>query len=341
MKGSSGGKAVGYFAAGIGVLLLLLLISFSVGKYPVSVTELLRLIWFKILGVPSGLPETAETVVFKVRGPRVLASMVVGGALAVSGAVYQGLFRNPLVSPDILGVSSGASLGAVLGIYFSLGVVGIQSLAFIGGLAAVAAVYLIGNFLRHHDPILSLVLAGVVIGTLLGSVVGLIKYLADPYNQLPAITFWLLGSLTGITAADLWAILPAVIIGLVPLYLLRWRINVMTLGDEEAQALGVDTRRIRLVVVAAATLMTAAAVSISGIIGWIGLLIPHFARLLVGPDFSRLLPAAALLGAGYLLGVDTLARTVSTMEVPLGVLTAFIGTPFFIWVLAVTQKAWR
>ena len=144
--------------------------------------------------------------------------------------------------------------------------------------------------------------------------VGLIKYLADPYNQLPAITFWLLGSLTGITAADLWAILPAIVIGLVPLYLLRWRINVMTLGDEEAQALGVDTNRIRFVVVAAATLMTAAAVSISGIIGWIGLLIPHFARLLVGSDFSRLLPAAALLDASYLLGVDTLARTVSIGE---------------------------
>ena len=304
-------------------------------------SELLRLLWFKISGTPSGLPDTVETVVFNVRGPRVLASMVVGGALAVSGAVYQGLFRNPLVSPDILGVSSGAALGAVLGIYFSLGVFGIQALAFAFGLGAVAAVYLIGTFLRHHDPILTLVLAGVVIGTLLSSVVGLIKYLADPYNQLPAITFWLLGSLTGITAADLWAILPAIFFGLVPLYLLRWRMNVMTLGDEEAQALGVDTGRLRLVVVAAATLMTAAAVSVSGIIGWIGLLIPHFARLLVGPDFARLLPAAVLLGAGYLLGVDTLARTISTIEVPLGVLTAFIGTPFFIWVLAVSHKAWR
>ncbi len=330
-----------YFALAVTALALLVMISFSVGRYPVSANELLRLLWFKVSGTPSGLPETVETVVFKVRGPRVLASMMVGGALAVSGAVYQGLFRNPLVSPDILGVSSGAALGAVLGIYFSLGVFGIQALAFAGGLAAVAAVYLIGALLRHHDPILTLVLAGVVIGTLLGSVVGLIKYLADPYNQLPAITFWLLGSLTGVTAADLWAILPAIFFGLVPLYLLRWRMNVLTLGDEEAQALGVDARRLRLVVVAAATLMTAAAVSVSGIIGWIGLLIPHFARLLVGPDFARLLPATLILGAGYLLGVDTLARTISTIEVPLGVLTAFIGTPFFIWVLAVSHKGWR
>ena len=329
------------FGLAIICLLLLFLISFSVGRFPVTISELLHLMWSKITGTPNNLPGAIETVVFRVRGPRVLASMVVGGALAVSGAVYQGLFRNPLVSPDILGVSSGAALGAVLGIYFSLGMVGIQVLAFAVGLGAVAAVYLIGTFLRHHDPILTLVLAGVVIGTLLSSVVGLIKYLADPYNQLPAITFWLLGSLTGITPADLLSILPAIAAGLVPLYLLRWRINVMTLGDEEAQALGVDTQRIRLVVIAAATLMSAAAVSVSGIIGWIGLLIPHFARLLVGPDFARLLPAAVLLGAGYLLGVDTLARTISTIEVPLGVLTAFIGTPFFIWVLAVSHRAWR
>jgi iron complex transport system permease protein len=340
-KSSRGRSEALRFGLAIVCLLLLCLISFSIGRFPVTIGELLHLLWSKLTGIPSGLPGTLEAVVFSVRGPRVLASMVVGGALAVSGAVYQGLFRNPLVSPDILGVSSGAALGAVLGIYFSLGVVGIQVLAFAVGLGAVAAVYLIGTFLRHHDPILTLVLAGVVIGTLLGSVVGLIKYLADPYNQLPAITFWLLGSLTGITAPDLWAILPAIAAGLVPLYLLRWRINVMTLGDEEAQALGVDTQRIRLVVIAAATLMSAAAVSVSGIIGWIGLLIPHFARLLVGPDFARLLPAAVLLGAGYLLGVDTLARTISTIEVPLGVLTAFIGTPFFIWVLAVSHRAWR
>ena len=330
-----------FFVICLAALALLVVISFAVGRYPVSVSELLHLFWSKISGAPSGLPVTLETVVFKVRGPRVLAAMIVGGALAISGAVYQGLFRNPLVSPDILGVSSGAALGAVLGIYFSLGVFGIQALAFGAGLGAVAAVYLIGTLLRHHDPILTLVLAGVVIGTLLSSVVGLIKYLADPYNQLPAITFWLLGSLTGVIGADLWAILPAIAVGVIPLYLFRWRMNVMTLGDEEAQSLGVDVQRVRFVVVAAATLMTAAAVSVSGIIGWIGLLIPHFARLLVGPDFGRLLPAAVLLGAGYLLGVDTIARTISTIEVPLGVLTAFIGTPFFIWVLAISHKAWR
>jgi iron complex transport system permease protein len=255
----------------------------------------------------------------------VLSAVAIGATLAAAGSAYQGLFRNPLVSPDILGVSTGAALGATLGIYFSLAVAGIQGLAFALGLAAVAAVYAVGASLRRHDPILVLVLAGIVIGTLLGSCISLLKYLADPYNQLPAITFWLLGSLASITVVDLLSILPGVLVGLVPLWLLRWRMNVMTLSEEEALTLGVDTRRVRLVVITAATLMTAAVVSVSGVIGWIGLLIPHFARLLVGPDFSRLLPAAMLLGAGYLVAVDTLARTIAPLEIPLGVLTAITG----------------
>jgi iron complex transport system permease protein len=220
--------------------------------------------------------------------------MVVGGALAVSGAVYPGLFRNPLSDSGyprgIVGPRSAPSSGFIFPSASSAYKYWRSPL----GSGAVAAVYLVGIFLLLRRPLLALVLLGVLLGTLRSSVVGLIKYLADPYNQLPAITFWLLGSLTGITAVDLWAILPAICFGLAPLYLLRWRMNVMTLGDEEAQALGVDTQRVRMVVVKAATLMTAAAVSVSGIIGWIGLLIPHFARLLVGPDFGRLLPASIL-----------------------------------------------
>jgi len=332
-------RALGFALAG-GLLIALGLAAFSVGRYPIAPGDLAALLWAKLSGAPHGLPPAAESVVFKVRGPRILASIAVGAALAAAGAAYQGLFRNPLVSPDMLGVSSGAALGAVLGIYLSLGVAGIQALAFAMGLAAVAVVYAIATALRRHDPVLVLVLAGIVIGTLLGSCISLIKYLADPYNQLPAITFWLLGSLSAITLADLRTVLPSVAIGLVPLWALRWRMNVMTLGDEEAQALGVDTRRIRLTVVGAATLMTAAVVSVSGIVGWIGLLVPHLARLLVGPDFGRLLPAAMLLGAGYLLAVDTLARTIAPVEVPLGVLTAFIGAPFFIWLLAVSRRGW-
>jgi iron complex transport system permease protein len=320
---------------------LLVALAFAVGRFPVAPGELLTVLWAKLRGVPHDLPATVEAVVFRIRGPRVLAAMAVGATLAAAGAAYQGLFRNPLVSPDLLGVSSGAALGAVLGIYLSLGVAAIQALAFAFGLLAVVLVYGIGSALRRHDPTLVLVLAGVVIGTLLGSCVALLKYLADPYNQLPAITFWLLGSLAAVTPADVFAVLPAVGLGLVPLVLLRWRLNLMTLGEDEARALGVDTTRLRAAVVAAATLMTAAVVSISGVIGWIGLLVPHLARLLVGPDFGRLLPASLLLGAGYLLGVDTLARTLARIEIPLGVLTAFLGTPLFVWLLATSRRGWQ
>ena len=323
------------------LLVALTFVSFSVGRFPVGPTSLVRLLAAKVTGAPSDLPPAVETVVFRIRGPRVLAALAIGAALAAAGAAYQGLFRNPLVSPDILGVSAGAAFGAVLGIYLSLSVIAIQALAFVIGLGAVAAVYLVSAFLRRHDPLLTLVLAGVLIGTLLGSCVALVKYLADPYNQLPAITFWLLGSLSGLTVRDLLATLPAVAAGLVPLYLLRWRMNVMTLPDEEARALGVDTGRMRLIVIAAATLMTAAVVSVSGVIGWIGLLVPHAARLLVGPDFGRLLPTSMVLGGGYLLAVDTLGRTMAAIEVPPGVLTAFVGVPVFVWLLAASRRGWQ
>lgn len=315
-------------------------IAFAIGRYPVSLIELGRVLLAKITGEPSGLSPAIETVVWQIRGPRVVAAVLVGAGLSVAGAAFQGLFRNPLVSPDILGASSGAALGAVLGIYFSLGVFGIQGLAFVGGLAAVVAVYGIGSALRGGDTILVLVLTGVVVGSLLGAGIGLIKYLADPYNQLPAITFWLLGSLASVTAGDIAAILPAMGLGLVPLVLLRWRVNLMSLGDEEARALGLETRRLRPILVAGATLVTAAAVSVTGVIGWIGLIVPHVARLLVGPDFRRLLPASMLLGAGYLTAVDLLARTVASIEVPLGILTALVGAPFFLWLLAAGKRGW-
>jgi iron complex transport system permease protein len=286
------------------------------------------------------VPPAAENVILLVRGPRVLAAVLIGSALAVAGAAFQGLFRNPLVSPDILGASSGAALGTVLGIFFSLGVVGIESLAFAGGLVAVAAAYAIGSALSARDPILVLVLAGVVIGALLGAAVGLVKYLADPYNQLPAMTFWLLGSLASTTAADLVPLAGPVLIGALVLVALRWRMNVMSLPEEEARALGVPTGPLRIAIVAAATLVTSASVAAAGIIGWVGLVVPHLARALVGPDFPRLLPTAALLGGGYLLFIDTLARTAAPIEIPLGILTAVIGTPFFIWLLAGMQRTW-
>jgi iron complex transport system permease protein len=323
------------------VLCGVIVAAFAVGRYPVAPADLFRIVWSWAGGAAHGLDSTLETVVLQIRGPRVIAAVLVGAALAGAGAAYQNLFRNPLVSPDILGVSAGAAVGAVLGIFLSLGVVATQSMAFAGGLAAVAMVYVVARAVRGHDPLLVLVLAGVVLGALLGACVALMKYLADPYNQLPAITFWLLGSLASTDAHDMWVAAPLLLVGLIPLWLLRWRINVLSLDDDEARALGVSAGRIRLVVIVAATLMTSAAVSISGVIGWIGLVIPHFARLLTGPDFSKLLPVSVLLGAGFLVAVDTLARTMANIEVPLGVLTAFVGTPLFLWQLATARRGWR
>ncbi len=324
----------------LGVLALGLLVAFTVGRYPVTLAELIEVLVSRLMGRAAAVPPAVENVVLLVRGPRVVAAVLVGGALAVAGTAFQGLFRNPLVSPDILGASSGAALGAVLGIYFSLGVIGIEGLAFAGGLVAVAAAYVIGSLLHSRDPILVLVLTGVVVGALLGAGVGLVKYLADPYNQLPAMTFWLLGSLAATTVADLLPLTGPVAVGTIVLIALRWRLNVMSLPEDEARALGLATGPFRIAIVAAATLVTSASVATSGIIGWVGLVVPHLARALVGPDFPRLIPTAALLGGGYLLFIDTLARTAAPVEIPLGILTAIIGTPFFIWLLAGMQRNW-
>jgi iron complex transport system permease protein len=324
----------------LGVLVLGLVVAFTVGRYPVSLAELADVLLSRLTGRASSASPAVENVVLLVRGPRVVAAVLVGAALAVAGTAFQGLFRNPLVSPDILGASSGAALGAVIGIFFSLGVIGIESLAFAGGLIAVAAVYVIGSLLQSRDPILVLVLTGVVIGALLGAGVGLVKYLADPYNQLPAMTFWLLGSLAATTVADLLPLIGPVAVGTIVLLALRWRLNVMSLPEDEARALGLATGPLRIAIVSAATLVTSASVATSGIIGWVGLVVPHLARALVGPDFPRLIPTAALLGGGYLLFIDTLARTAAPIEIPLGILTAVIGTPFFIWLLAGMQRTW-
>ncbi len=317
-----------------------LIAAFAIGRYPVSLADVARVIWSRVGSEPAGVDPAVQSVVLSIRGPRIVSAALVGAALAVAGAAFQGLFRNPLVSPDILGASSGAALGAVIGIYFSLGVLGVQVLAFAGGLAAVTAVYAVGSALRSPDPVLVLVLTGVVIGALLGAGVGLVKYLADPYNQLPAMTFWLLGSLASATPGDLLPLLGPVAVGTTVLLILRWRMNVLSLPDEEARSLGLATGPLRIAVIAAASLVTAASVAAAGIIGWVGLVVPHLARFLVGPDFSRLLPTAALLGAGYLLLIDTLARTAAAVEIPLGILTAVIGTPFFIWLLASAHKSW-
>lgn len=332
----AGRGTIGLLVAAVALLSMGALL---VGPFPLGPFEAMGRLLDAIAGRDAA-GDAATTVLVSIRLPRIAGALLVGAALAAAGACYQTLFRNPLVSPDILGVSAGAGLGAVLGIFLSLPVAAIQFMGFAGGLGAVALVGFVAAAIRHGDRTLILVLAGVVVGALTGAATSLLKVLADPYDQLPAITFWLLGSLAGVKGEDIWPAAPVVLAGLVPLVLLRWRINVLSLGDEEARALGIEAARLRLAVVVCATLVTASVVAIAGVVGWVGLVIPHIARMLVGPGFGRLLPVAALLGAAYLLVVDTLARTISSVEVPLGILTAVVGAPFFLWLLARGRRAW-
>jgi iron complex transport system permease protein len=303
------------------------------GSFPLALPDVLGLLAERLGGPPAGLPAMADTVLWQIRGPRVLAAVIVGAALAASGVALQSVFRNPLAAPDLLGVSAGAAVGAVLGIFLGWTVWAIQGAAFVGGLAAVAIVYLVGSALPMRDRTLSLVLVGIAVGSMLGSVVALVKTLADPYTQLPAITFWLLGSFASIGAADLVGLLAFGLLGLAPLLLMRWRSDALMLSDDEVRALGVRLQALRLSLVLGATLLTAATVAAAGIIGWIGLVVPHAARLLVGASVARLLPVAMLLGALLMLGIDTVGRSVGQAELPPGVLTALIGAPVLFFLM--------
>ncbi|WP_368910971.1 FecCD family ABC transporter permease [Proteus vulgaris] len=318
------------------VFAIVALIALTSGKYSLTSNELWTLVSNKLTG-NTGYNRT-ETVFWQIRLPRVLAAILIGGGLAIAGAAYQGMFRNPLVSPDILGVSSGAGVGAVFGIFLGQSMLSIQLFAFVGGLTTVALVYFIARLAKQHDPVLSLVLVGIAISALCGSAISLMKILADPYTQLPSITFWLLGGLSTITASDLRSVAPLMLVGFIPLILLRWRMNILSLSDEEARALGLNVEITRLVFILSATLITASAVSIAGIIGWLGLIVPHIARLLVGANFSQQLPVSLLVGAIMLLMTDTLARTIANIELPLGILTSAIGAPFFLMLLLRTRK---
>jgi iron complex transport system permease protein len=318
------------------LLIAAALVAAGIGPYPIPPQSVVETLWQRLTG--GDVQNTIDTVLFNIRLPRIVAAGFVGAALSAAGAAYQSLFRNPLVSPDILGVSTGAGFGAVVGILLGFPVAMIQFLGFAGGLVTVIVVVTLARALRSSGDVLVLVLAGIVVGALAGAAISLVKVLADPYDQLPAITFWLLGSLSGIKAHDVAATVPVVLIGLAPLILLRWKIGVLSLGDDEARALGVEVGRLRAVVIAAATLVTASVVAISGVIGWVGLMVPHMARLLIGPRFDRLLPAAILLGATFMIGVDTLARSAARIEIPLGVLTAVIGGPVFVWLLAHNRR---
>ncbi|MCI1945712.1 FecCD family ABC transporter permease [Clostridium luticellarii] len=317
------------------------ILSLTLGRYGIPLSQLFNIFTSKILNLSVTWPETLETVLFQVRIPRIIAAMMVGAALAAAGATYQGLFKNPMVSPDILGASAGAGFGAAVAILMSFNVIGIQFSAFLIGLAAVILTYTIASIIGKGDnAILVLVLTGMVISTLFSSFVSITKYVADPESKLPAITFWLMGGLSSVSARDVMILIIPLVLGIVPILLLRWKLNVLSFGEEEAQAMGIDTRKIRVIVIICSTLLTAASVSISGMIGWVGLIIPHVARLVVGPNYKILLPASMLIGSTFLLLVDDVARSAFTVEIPLGILTAIIGAPMFIYLLIKGKRGW-
>lgn len=315
------------------VFLAVLLGSLLVGRYALSPGQLIHMLWTRISGGAADWPLSDDKVVFAVRLPRVAAAALVGAALAVSGAAYQGMFRNPMVSPDILGASTGAGFGAAVAILLGAGYFGISAAAFCCGLLAVAAAWLVSR-LSKADQAVALILAGMMISSLFSAGTSFVKLVADTQQQLPAITYWLMGSLSSIKDKDVVFLAIPVALGMIPLFFLRWRMNLLTVGEEEAQSMGVNTRRLRGAVIVCATLLTSASVAVSGMIGWVGLVIPHFCRMLFGYDYRRLIPAGALFGAAFLLAVDDIARLVTTGELPLGILTAFVGAPLFLYLIA-------
>ena len=280
-----------------------------------------------------------ETIILNIRLPRIIAAFLIGGTLSLTGAAYQGMFRNPMVSPSILGVSSAAGFGASLAILLGLGIFWVQSISFLCGLGAIFVVYVVSLTVgKQHDRYLTLILSGMVVSAIFTALISLIKYMANPYDTLSSIVYWLMGGLSNIGFPDLKYVAFIVLPGSILLSLSGWKLDVLSFGDDEAKSMGIHVERLRVTIIVIATLMTAAVVSISGIIGWIGLLVPHIARMIVGPGNSYLLPASFLVGAAFLMMVDDFSRIVSSMEIPLGITTALIGAPFFIFILLRANK---
>ena len=313
-------------------MLVCIVLAACVGKYPVSPEESLNIMLSALLGKTGNASEMTVNVVLGLRVPRILASVIVGGALSMSGAAYQGIFKNPLVSPDFLGVSSGACIGAAVAILLSLSATYISVLAFVFGIAAVLITVAIPAIMRNRSNVM-LVLSGIIVGTAMSSILGFIKYIAAPNTQLASITYWTMGSFSYITLADLLAILPIIAIPAIILFLMSWWIDVLSMGEEEARTLGARVGLIRGITIICATLLTAASVCIAGTISWVGLIVPHFGRMTVGPSNRRLLPMCALLGGLFMLAVDTLTRTIGTTEMPVSILTGVLGAPIFCWLL--------
>ena len=314
------------------LFLLSLFVSLLLGRFFINPGLLIKVLISKIIPITVNWPMQIENVIFGIRVPRVIMGALIGAGLSCAGAAYQGIFKNPMVSPDVLGASSGAGFGAALGLFLALGYKGVSISAFLFGIIAVLLVYLASKKIKNN-PTLALVLTGMMVSSLFTAGISFLKIVADPTNILPAITYWLMGSLASIRMNDVAFAGPLIVVGIIPIFLLRWKINLLTLGDEEARSMGVNTKRVRLIIMVSATLITSAAVSVSGMIGWVGLVIPHLARMIVGSDYRKLVPASLFLGGSYMLIVDNFARLITTSEIPIGILTAFVGAPFFMFLI--------
>ncbi len=313
-------------------LIVTFIVSTTLGRYPITIKETVGILASKIFDISPFWEPVRESLLLNHRLPRVVMACMVGCCLSAAGSAYQGVFQNPMASPDILAASNGAAFGAALAILFDMGSSMTVAFAFVFSLLTVATVIYIGSRAKGKN-VTGLVLAGIMIGSLVSSGTSFIKLVADPSDRLPAITYWLMGSLNGIMPDDVIFAMAPMVAGLIPLFLLRWKINILTLGDDEARTMGVDANRLRFVIILSSTLITAASVSVSGVIGWIGLVIPHIARRLVGNNYKYLMPASIISGGLFLLIVDNISRNAFASEIPIGILTSFIGAPFFIYLM--------
>ncbi len=321
-------------------LLAIFLVSFALGKYGISPIDLVQTIWYHYVDPSKIVDPKFEKVIFNIRLPRIGVVLLAGAALAVAGASYQGMFKNPLVSPDLLGASAGASLGACLALLLNMPNIMVQVFAFIGGMTAVGMAVLLNRVIKY-DAILGLVLGGILVSTLFQSGTSLIKFMADADDKLPTITFWLMGSFADVNQRDFFMVLIPMILGFVLLLSQRWKLNVLSFGDEEARSMGINTGLTRVIVIFASTLLTSLSVAVAGVVGWIGLVIPHLARAVVGPNYRVLLPTSMVIGAGFLLLVDDIARLVASVEIPIGILTSILGVPFFVIIFMYNMRGWK
>lgn len=310
--------------------LFLALIALCLGQYTIALQDVIKVLTLQKVDLVN-----AETVIFNIRIPRILVSLIVGSGLAAAGASFQALFSNPLATPDTLGCANGASFGAALGILLGLNALGIQISALIFGILAVVFVFVFTRY-RHANQIMMIILGGMVVSSLFSALVSLIKYVADPNDVLPVITFWLMGSFSNSTVRSLYTGVPMIVLGMVVLYLMRYRMNALSLKEEEAASLGINVRQNRMIVIVASSLITASVVSMCGVVGWVGLLIPHISRMLFGNNHTKVIPGCIVFGALFMLIIDTIARCMYQAEIPVSILTAIIGAPVFLLLLRKT-----